>query len=104
MTQPCPNGVHDEAVPVTVELVLRSPPRPRAERDGPGHHGVDVLDVDELELRGAGQATGRGALVPRWGSSSSTMTTASPIWISEWAIVPPGPGNRMRSVAPNTSA
>jgi hypothetical protein len=27
-----------------------------------------------------------------------------PIWISAWAMVPPGPGNRIRSIAPNTSA
>jgi hypothetical protein len=41
--------------------------------------------------------------VPRCGSSSSTMTTESPIWISAWAIVPSGPGKRMRSPVPNTA-
>ena len=44
-----------------------------------------------------------GALVPMNGDASSTMTTESPISISACAIVPPGPGTRMRSVAPNTS-
>jgi hypothetical protein len=47
---------------------------------------------------------GGGALLPCSGTSSSMMTTESPIWISAWATVPPGPGKRMRSVAPNTSA
>jgi hypothetical protein len=47
---------------------------------------------------------GGGALLPCSGDSSSTITTESPIWISAWATVPPGPGKRMRSVAPNTAA
>src|SRR6202790_2641458 len=39
-----------------------------------------------------------------YGDSSSTMITESPISISAWAIVPSGPGKRMRSVAPKISA
>ena len=51
-----------------------------------------------------GRPPAGGALVPRRGSSSSTITTESPIWVSAWAMLPSGPGNRIRSAAPNTSA
>src|SRR5215469_2154521 len=37
-----------------------------------------------------GRPPAGGAAVPRCGSSSSTMTTESPIWISAWAIVRAG--------------
>src|SRR5437588_3101003 len=46
---PVPERIHDEAIPVTVELILRATPQCRAQLDGPRHRGVDVLDIDELE-------------------------------------------------------
>jgi hypothetical protein len=54
-----PEGVDDERVPVAVELVDRLPLEGRAQLDGAGDGGVDVLDVDELEHRRPGQPTGR---------------------------------------------
>jgi hypothetical protein len=41
--------------------------------------------------------------VPVMGDASSIITTESPISISACAIVSPGPGMRMRSVAPKAS-
>ena len=58
-------------------------------------------DPDSSEDGEPATPPGGGAWVPRSGTSSSMMTTESPIWISAWATVPPGPGKRMRS-APRT--
>src|SRR5205823_6067028 len=57
-----PERIDDEGVPVAVELIFRSALHGRAEFDGPRHHGVDILDVDELEDWAAGQAAGRWGL------------------------------------------
>jgi len=95
-----PERIDDVPVPVTVELILRGALHGRPELRGAGDDRVNVLDVDEQEGRRAGQAT----WVPSCGASSAMITTESPIWISAWTMVPPGPGVRMRSVAPNTAA
>jgi hypothetical protein len=98
-----PERIDDVAVAVTVELVAGGTLNGRPELLGPRDRRIDVLDVDEQCDRRAFESEG-GALVPMNGEASSTITTESPISISAWAMVPPGPGNRMRSVAPNASA
>src|SRR5262249_49480490 len=59
---PVPERVHNVAVPVTVELVLRGTLHGRAELYGPCDDRIHVLDVDEQRSRGAGQPTGRWRL------------------------------------------
>src|SRR6266571_3421860 len=47
-----PERIDDEAVPVAVELVLRSALHGGAESGRPLHYGVHVLHIDELEDHG----------------------------------------------------
>src|SRR5262249_17467046 len=61
---PVPERVHDVAVPVAVELVLRGTLQRRAKLHCSCDNGIHVVDVDEHRSRGAVQATGRRGLGP----------------------------------------
>src|SRR5918996_1868972 len=59
--------VHDVTVPVAVELVLRGTLKRRAELHGARDDLVHVLDIDEQERWGAGNAAGRRCRGPPFG-------------------------------------
>src|SRR5215211_5351154 len=59
---PMPEGVHDMAVAVAVELVLGGPLEDCAKLHRARDHRVHMLDVDEQRRRGTGDATGRRRL------------------------------------------